>query len=265
MDLPQELIDEIIDHIPQNDWKSLRSCSLVAKSWVHPSRRHIFRAVDVSEATRLKLWLDKISPTNVGVLQHVRSIGCHIAEPLDSFHPPVDFLRDYSPSFRQLESLALLTGLLPSLTQINTYSAFQHTLSYLSLQCCNVIASELITLVNYFPNLAHLGLFSSFHRVDERATPPLSRPLQKLTILDSHDGPGLLDQLMGLRPEGVTLWMSRSSNPSFAQHAIDGVATSVKRLNLEGDTVGARNSLKNAVARIVEANAAILSQLWKTL
>jgi len=98
MDLPQELIDEIIDNIPPNDRKSLRSCSLVAKSWVYPSRRRIFRSVDISGAACLGSWLDKIPPTNIEILQHVHSLTYRIANTPGSPHPSIDFLRDYSPS-----------------------------------------------------------------------------------------------------------------------------------------------------------------------
>ena len=139
MDLPQELIDEIIDNIPPNDRKSLRSCSLVAKSWVYPSRRRIFRSVDISGAACLGSWLDKIPPTNIEILQHVHSLTYRIANTPGSPHPSIDFLRDYSPSFRQLEHLTFLSGFLgvpsASLTEIGTlpYPAFQRTVSHLCL------------------------------------------------------------------------------------------------------------------------------------
>ena len=131
MELPPELLDKIISHVHPNDKKLLQNCSLVAKSWVYPSQKRIFKAVDVWGDTHLKLWLDAISPTNVRVLEHIRSIQCQITKPPDSPHPPVDLLRNYSPSFRQLERLTFFSGFLPSLTQISAYSAFQHTLSHL--------------------------------------------------------------------------------------------------------------------------------------
>lgn len=237
MDLPQELIDEIINILPDTKIH-LRNCSLVAKSWIYPSRRRLFETVDVVEAMHLKLWLDAISPTNVEVLQHVRSLTYQIAEPLDSAHEPVDPLRDYYPSFRQLESLGLYSGRLPSLTQIGTSPAFQHTVLHLSLQGCSVTARGLVTLVNYLHNLAHLELIGLCHRVDGQPAPPFSRPLQKLSVTEfyTNDSLDLIDQLVGLHPrcdEVTTDMFQWSSYPSLAQRVIGSVGASVKRLNLD--------------------------------
>jgi len=44
--IPQEIIDEILGHLANDSAvTSLRSCSLVSKSWVPPCRRHLFRFV----------------------------------------------------------------------------------------------------------------------------------------------------------------------------------------------------------------------------
>jgi len=187
--------------------------------------------------------MDVIPPTNLGVLQHIRSIQYRIAEPPESPDPSVDFLHAYSPSFCQLECLVLYSGFLPSLARINTYATFQHTLSYLSLQACGVVPSALVALVEYFPNLAHLELARVLsHWVDRQPARPFSRPLQKLTITDLYiDGTlDFLDQLMELRPQcdEVTIGMSQSSCPPLAQRVVNGVEASVKRLNLKSNLEG---------------------------
>jgi len=260
MDLPQELIDEIISHIPLDDENSLRNCSLVAKSWVYPSRRYLFWTIDIEGATRLKSWLANIPPTNIEILQHVRSIECQIADPPDSPRPLTDLLRDYSPSFRQFERLTFFMGFLPSLTQIGTYTAFQHTLSCLRLEYCSVTAIGLVALVNYFPNLARLDLIDLYRMADDQSTTPFSRPLQKLTIAEffTDSSLALLDGLMGLRPqcEEVAISIYWALSPSLAQRVIDGVEASVKRVNLESDLEGARNSPKMK-AMMVERNVGI--------
>jgi len=68
--LPQELLDKIIGHLPQNDRRSLRNCSLVAKSWIHTARKRLFEEVDLTTETSLESWLNKISLENLGLLQH---------------------------------------------------------------------------------------------------------------------------------------------------------------------------------------------------
>ncbi|KAF9647920.1 hypothetical protein BDM02DRAFT_3116226 [Thelephora ganbajun] len=73
MDLPQELLDEVLNHLPLDDKYDelpLRNCSLVAKSWVQPGRRRLFETHEIREKI-YRSWLDNIPPTGDGLLQHV--------------------------------------------------------------------------------------------------------------------------------------------------------------------------------------------------
>jgi len=235
MDLPPELLDEIIEYV-SDETIYLRNCSLVAKSWVYPSRRRLFDTIHIWGDADLKSWLDTISPTNVRVLQHVRSLQCQIADPPESPRPSIDLLRDYSPSFRRLKYLTLYTGFLPPSTQISSYSAFQHTLSDLSLYRCTATANGIVTLVNYFPNLASLDLGELCDGVGGQPAPSFSRPIQKLFATDFYtdDSLGFLDRLMGLRPqcEDIIIYKYQSLCPSLAQHVVNGVEACMKRLCL---------------------------------
>jgi hypothetical protein len=44
MDLPLELIEMIIDNFTDDPW-TLRRCSLISRSWLHPSHRRLFRRI----------------------------------------------------------------------------------------------------------------------------------------------------------------------------------------------------------------------------
>src|SRR5258708_3715394 len=162
MDLPQELIDKIIG-ILASDVPSLHSCSLVATSWIQPSRRRLFKNILISRDTHQR-WLDRISPTNAELLYNIRSFayisdsnarGGNPRAPyrIDSFH-------HYLPSLCRLETLGLqFMSLGPDVPQqIGLFSAFQHTLSSLFLRNCHVTSSAFITLINHFPLLADLKL-----------------------------------------------------------------------------------------------------------
>jgi len=252
MNLPPELLDEIIDHI--SDEQSLRNCSLVAKSWVYPSRRQIFEFVDIWRDGPLYMWLDAISPTNIGVLQHVRSVQCRSYLHPDSPHPPAGFLHDYWPSFHHLERLAFSSGFLPPYTQIPIFSAFRHSLLSLSLRSCGVRIDGLVTLVDYFPNLAHLELVSLCHMAGGFPA-RFSRPLQKLAIsyFFTKSAQDFLDHLMEQHPlcDEVSISTYPVSGPSLTQHVINGVEASVQRLNIESDLEGAFNIPKGPVVRNV--------------
>jgi len=120
--------------------------------------------------------------------------------------------------------------------------AFQRTLMCLRLRFFSVTANAVVTLVNYFPNLAHLYLDDLSHEVDDRPIPPFSRPLQKLTVDQfTSGGLALLHQLMGLHPQcdKITFEQMWSSCPPLAQCVINGVEASIKRLDLKSALVGA--------------------------
>ncbi|KAF9645698.1 hypothetical protein BDM02DRAFT_3119791 [Thelephora ganbajun] len=237
MNLPPELLDEIIGHLPPEDKQSLRNCSLVVKSWIHPSRRRLFETVDVLREANLWAWLNNISPENIELFHHVRSLSCKIdASPRRWSDNCAYFLHNDFPLFPQLRNLVLRSGHLISITQLWVPLAFQHTLEYLSLRDCRTTIGTLITLINHFPNLVHLNLDGLFHEVDHQPIPPLSRPLRKLSVTEpnTYDDLGILGQLSELRPqcEEVVIMMDTYVTSSLTQRVIDGVETSVKRLRL---------------------------------
>lgn len=107
---------------------------------------------------------------------------------------------------------------------------FQHTLEHPSLRGCRTTISILITLVNHFPNLAHLDLLGLSHETDDHPIPPLSRSLRKLSVKEpgTRDDPGLLDQLLGSRPQcdEVIIEIDTRVAPLLTQRVIDGVGAS---------------------------------------
>ena len=221
MDTPPELLDEILSHLPSDGGRSLQSCSLVSKSWLEPSRRLLFTHISV-RVDNHQSWLDNISPTNVGLLRHIRS--------LEYFQPPlrsnslglanfirlrygVDFdprcnlftLRDYLPAFCQLQTLTLRNMDIGSTisNHMDLFSAFQHSLSSLFLVQTSIKWSTFVTILGYFPYLRHLEIRSSAFEMDDWYTPQLPHPLRgKLffSVLWSDIKP-FVDRLLGLKPE----------------------------------------------------------------
>ncbi|KAF9647248.1 hypothetical protein BDM02DRAFT_3117389 [Thelephora ganbajun] len=210
MNLPQELLDEILSHLPldyKEDQQSLRNHSLVAKSWVNPTRRRLFRTIEIREMT-LQSWLDIIPPANEELLQHVRSlfyiVNTAAQWTLQQPEYHVDVLRDYLPSLHQLRHLSLSSMHISSdiAQQVDIFSAFQHTLSRLSLDYCNITISALITLINHFPSLDCLDLNHPLREVDGEPVSPVSRPLMRELHISGVHGNGfdLLRELSELGP-----------------------------------------------------------------
>ncbi|KAF9645196.1 hypothetical protein BDM02DRAFT_684340 [Thelephora ganbajun] len=256
MNLPPELLDEIIGRLPPEDKRSLRNCSLVAKSWIHPSRRRLFETLDVLREKNLRLWMKNIPLQNAELFHHVHSLSCRIdASPHGWSDDCGRFLYNDFPLFPQLRNLVLRSGRLKSITRFRfrVPLTFRHTLEYLSLHRCRATISTLVTLINYFPNLVHLNLDhlnldDIYHEVDNQPAPPLSRPLRKLSIteLDTSDDLGILDQLLGLRLqcEEVILMIDAHAAPSLTQRVIDGVEVSVKYLKLRPPSNSECNDLE---------------------
>ena len=237
-DLPQEVLDEIISHLPSGDLHSLQYCSLVAKSWIYPSRRRLFEFIPPLQEATLWSWLNYVSPKNVELLQHVRAISVVIADPLPDQRSgaPTDFPHNGSSLFPCLKRLVLYSGTSPSVARLGVSLASQRTLVYLALYRCRLTISTLATLINHFPNLVHLQLLSLYHDVDDDPISALSRPLQNLSAneADYCDEPSVLDQLLELKPQcvGVTISVFPYLAPSLTQRIIDGVEETVKCLNL---------------------------------
>ena len=59
---PQELIDKVIASLEPTDLETFRACSLVAKSWTHPSWAILFRSVSITSWDTFHRWCLSITP-----------------------------------------------------------------------------------------------------------------------------------------------------------------------------------------------------------
>ena len=197
MNLPQELLDEILSHIHPHDTVSLKSCSLVSKSWAEPSRRILFATVYIRPHT--ELWKGAISPSNP-LLRHTRSLeylflkNSHIPPYLPSFHT----LRDYLLSFTRLRTLKLCCIIIqPTISDnLELLSAFKHTLVSLTLSSVLAAWSSFVLFVGHFPNLRDLTVYFSSLEVDDLPIPTTT-----------HAGRGSL--CVGLFPEDADVFCDR--------------------------------------------------------
>ena len=211
MNLPQEIIGEILSYLPSDDRKSLRSFSsysLVSKSWLDPSRRTLFAKFSIRSSTYDR-FLNTISPTKTELLRYVRSLSYFgSGNEYRQQHRPISVLRDYFPSLRQLRALAFrqmqIEPTIPGC--LDLFSAFQHTLSSLSLSYVSITWSGFASLVGYFPNLKDLLIYHPLIQMDDQPVPHPSRALRgKLSLLldlvRSHNVDVLADHFPRLKPE----------------------------------------------------------------
>jgi len=237
MNLPQELIEEIIYDLT-SDVQSLQSCSLVAKSWAYPSRKWLFEAVILSRRTYQR-WMDRIPPENIELLRNVRSFGfLSDGRMVDGVTPNcIDFLHRYLPSLHHLENLGLQHLFLgPDIPQkIGLFSAFQQTLSSLSLGRCDATSDALITIINYFPLLANLDFQTLIDRWGHPPVAQLSQPLRgRLVVADCiSDDRTLFDGLSSPSPKLDELVLRHVDVPIFYDCIVGVHGGSVKHLEMD--------------------------------
>ena len=241
MKLPPELVDEIIGHLPPGDKRSLRNCSLVAKSWIFPSQKRLFGVVEIT-GENLRQWLDNISPTHIDLLGHVRHL-LYREYPKGSIKQVHLSLHDYLPSFRCLSHFTLSFARTPlRLQQVQKFSAFRYTLSEITLARCVVTKSSLVTLINYFPDLTSFDLRGLEYHKEHGQTPPLVRHhFRKLFANVWGEGSlGLVDELskLGLRFEEVVIsdFLPQRKWPDFSRRVICGFGETVKCLRVLGSS-----------------------------
>jgi hypothetical protein len=69
--IPQELIDVIIDNVPQS---SLPSCSLVAKRWRRTSQQRVLSTIPFSSEGKVSRWCTDIPRDSGGISSYVRYV-----------------------------------------------------------------------------------------------------------------------------------------------------------------------------------------------
>lgn len=185
MNVPQELLDEILRHLPSDEGRSLKSCSLVSKYWLEPSRRLLFASIRINH-DNFKLWLERVPPTNTRLLFYVRSLTYFLRGSGTSGFGSVYVFRDYFPSFCQLQNLTLChLHIEPTIPErLHMFSAFQHTLTSLSFGVVSITWGAFVALVGYFSNLRNLSLLATSFRMDEKPAPRIARPGRGKLFID---------------------------------------------------------------------------------
>jgi hypothetical protein len=234
MHLPTELVGEILSHLPSDDEESLRSCSLVAKSWLDPCQRRLFESVRIDLDT-YQPWLDNIPSTNTELLRHVRELTYVIRGRGGSWHPPcrIGDLRGYLPSFYRLRRLTFgvvdVEPIIPD--RANLFFAFQHTLLSLSLVRVSITWNGFVTLLGYFPNINNLVVRDVSFDVDNRPTPHLPRALRGRLLVcctKERDPEPFIDRFAGLKLEYEELVIMGD----YDQRLVAAVEPSLKRLRI---------------------------------
>ena len=240
MALLPELVDEALVHLRQ-DKQALRNCSLVAKSWTYPSQKLLYTDVFLTPLT-YQTWQEIASPTSAKLLRNVHSLTCHQFNSLHEFH------EGYLKSFHRLQCLTLNRVGNLNLDTVNSFSAFQNTLSSLSLIYVSLTLDAFITLIGYFPKLRELRLSEPTFDSDNRTVPPPSTPPRGSLRVTTITPNILLRELCELELEydGLEIFDIPGNSKSHTRSVISTCEKTLKHLKLYPCTP---RTLHNSITR----------------
>lgn len=163
--IPQEIIDEILDRLAADEaaTPSLRSCSLVSKSWVQSCRRHLFR--DLSFASEnVERWFKTFLVPEESPVHHVRHL--RIVGGGGKCVPDAFF--EYTPWFANAETISLLTygGIPPS--RVPSLWRLPQSINTLTINGGMVTLPQIRDIMAGLPNLDNLSLSGSLVPVDRK-------------------------------------------------------------------------------------------------
>ena len=161
MNLPQEIIDEVIDNLAF-DFRTLKSTSLVRKSWTHRSRRRLFHFVPISSLDRLEQWSTSISADPEGIASYTRVILLSHDAPKSWVDPTnLDIFYDHFRSFSQVERLVisgLETTKFDAASTPRYFGNFAATVRSLELRTAVGVPASLLSFICVFPLVEDLAI-----------------------------------------------------------------------------------------------------------
>ncbi|KAF9645584.1 hypothetical protein BDM02DRAFT_492760 [Thelephora ganbajun] len=161
--VPQEIIDEILDHLvvglgsePKSLETTLRSCSLVSKSWVPSCRRHLFHAVYFN-VTYMKRWVKTFPVPEESPAHHVRDL-CLL--PGRYYDAPEFFER--TQWFTNAKKMTVFGDVpLSSWLGIPSFAKLPQTVTSLTIRARTVDLVQMRDVIARLPNLDDLSLSGS--------------------------------------------------------------------------------------------------------
>lgn len=151
--LPQELIDEILDHLAK-DVTTLRLCSLVKKSWIYPSRRHLFNTLFLTPINVVK-WNKTFPNPQDSPAGHVRDLTFRFLQ----HNVPIHFA-DRIPYFHNVQQLTLIGRLATDPSFISALGQLPPTTRSVDITFSKVLTAHIISVIHQLPHLDNLSLMS---------------------------------------------------------------------------------------------------------
>jgi hypothetical protein len=158
IEFPQEIVDEIIDHIAGDRATraaSLQDCALVSSQWLHRSQKHLFHKMRFTD-TSFSKWCDEIRSGDDGPSPHVFILHYHVKSAGSS-----EFAKHHLhfSSFTNLQKLHLRETPIHGFTEEELSMCFKRmgrSVRSVSLRACKMTTNDLVLFVRHFVELERL-------------------------------------------------------------------------------------------------------------
>jgi len=200
--LPQELIDKIIDEVTQQGalTSTLCACSLVQKRWVERSRRHLFKSLSLYRLDDFQNWINLIHSGPNGLHHHVRYLSYRQGPAMLGPKQLLDIYPDHFTSFTKLETLQIFNLSLRQFTPTSMNKAFGpvgSSVRTLLIKDVVLTLNSLLMFLVHFPRLQALELGDNLNILPENKKGPPDLPYLtgelSLVSMGSVHGPFVLE------------------------------------------------------------------------
>jgi hypothetical protein len=160
IEFPQEIVDEIVDHIADDKatrTTSLKGCSLVSSHWLHRSQKHLFYKMCFTDVT-FSGWCEGVRPGDDGPSPHVIILH-YYANVTEAGQLAKNHL--HFSSFANLQELHLRGTPIHGFTEEEFSACFAQmgrSVRSVSLRACKLTINDLVSFARLFVKLERLSL-----------------------------------------------------------------------------------------------------------
>lgn len=250
MELPLDLFELFINHIPHDDVATLKSCCLVHTWWIPACRRRLFNSVTFHELFDLEVWADSFPSALHSPAEYVQTLAMSgvWASLVDEDFNPEEFDESLLKHFRSFDQVRKLvfTALdlvhAPSSPEIH-FSHFRTSLTSLEFYSpFPTTPTQLLHFICSFPHLDNLTISGANRWLEEKKEDYMdlqTSPLfgGKLRLLECSDPSGafvtrLVDVPKGLRFRSIELDFYRLEDYRPIGRLITSCASTLEVLQL---------------------------------
>ena len=157
--IPHDIIYEVLDHVAtdSNSRLSLRSCSLVSRSWIAPCRRHLFHTLFFKLRDTFK-WLEAFPAPEQSPARHVRCLRLSLQ---GHYYVPEEFFRRIQ-GFTEVKEITMSVDGDPGQSWwLPSWVRLPQSVTSLTLNGNSITVLEIRDVMAQLPNLNDLSLSGS--------------------------------------------------------------------------------------------------------